>query len=233
MICPNVNAPNFCCCVPDDPLNQRVFQYLNLGSTILTQDVSLSGSIWTRSGSSIISFLQSEYYIEDGMSNPIAFAQLASAVIDRPGEASSNLLITDSFVFAGTAAIPPTDPPVVAIFDSDTLKGMAVYISGDGHVDLAKANAASTATVVGIANENVTAGNIGTYLTEGQITQSDWTAIIGVGSLVPGTIYFLSETNAGQLVSAPPEIEGEFVVRVSRALTNTTLDIEISQPVIL
>ena len=68
---------------------------------------------------------------------------------------------------------------------------------------------------------------------EGQITKSDWTSVTGSATLTPGAVYFLSVSTAGGLTTAPPYELGETVVRVGRALSTTTLDIEISQPVLL
>lgn len=123
--------------------------------------------------------------------------------------------------------------PITAIFDSTTLQGMALYVPSDGHVELGLADADATSRIIGLANENVTASSSGGYVTEGQITKSDWTTVVGTMLLVPGAYYYLSETSAGQLTTTAPTSDGEYVMAVARGLTTQMLDIEIDQPITL
>jgi len=123
--------------------------------------------------------------------------------------------------------------PISAIFDSNTSEGMIIYISGDGNVDLARADVISTSRAVGFATEDVLATVTGTYITEGQIEKTDWTSVIGTTLLTPGAVYFLDETTEGTMSTTAPEVTGESSVRLGRALTTEIFDIEISQPVLL
>jgi len=60
----------------------------------------------------------------------------------------------------------------------------------DGHVVLARANAAATTGVIGLVFADADVGETVCYITEGRITLADWTAAVGVGSLTPGSNYF-------------------------------------------
>jgi hypothetical protein len=107
-----------------------------------------------------------------------------------------------------------------AIFDSPTEAGMAVYISGDGHVDLALADNVDTATAVGIAIADVAEGQPGEYATTGPVVNPNW-------NLVPGSVYYLSPTTPGGLTATYPTTPGHFVVILGAAATPTQLNLEI------
>jgi hypothetical protein len=203
---------------PDDNLRQRVFHYLDKGDVIFTQTVSTAGSIYNRSVTHSIGFTQtvSEWYPKT-VPHTIGFSQVVVAVVDRPVSVSHTIGYTDTFVAAGTCIHPPAgEETVSAVFDSDTKKGMAVYASGSGTVDLAQADAAGTTKCVGLATADVAAAATGTYKTEGTITQSDWTLVTGAASLTPGAYYYLSEATPGQLTSTAPTTPTEYVVAVAR-----------------
>jgi hypothetical protein len=208
---------------PDDNLRQRVFHYLDKGDVIFTQTVSTAGSIFNRSVTHSIGFTQtvSEWYPKT-VPHTIGFSQVVVAVVDRPVSVSHTIGYTDTFVAAGTCIHPaPGEETVSAVFDSDTKKGMALYASGSGTVDLAQADAAGTTKCVGLATADVAAAATGTYKTE------------GTAALTPGAYYYLSEATPGQLTSTAPTTDTQYVVAVARALSTTQLDIEIAQPILL
>jgi len=123
--------------------------------------------------------------------------------------------------------------PITAIFDSAASEGMAVYIASDGHVDLAQADSDTTTGTVGLANADVLATATGDYITEGQISQTDWTAVAGSTSLTAGAVYYLDPSTAGMITSTPTTTATEYVTVIGRALTSQILDIEIGQPILL
>lgn len=117
---------------------------------------------------------------------------------------------------------PSDGETVEAVFDSPASLGMAVYVSGDGHVDLARADAQATALpIVGLKSDD------GEYKTAGALRLDDWTDVIGTPSLTPTAAYFLSPTDAGQLTTTEPENVGEYVIIVGIAASTKTLIIEI------
>jgi hypothetical protein len=109
-----------------------------------------------------------------------------------------------------------------AIFDSNTTAGAVVYVSGDGHVDLAQANPGNIdgATAVGIATADVLAGQTGDYIPVGPITVDTW-------NLTPGTVYYLSPDVPGGMTTTYPDNPGEFVIILGAAATSTQLNINI------
>jgi len=130
------------------------------------------------------------------------------------------------------------EPPVTseadyseAVADSQIKIGHALYIKSNGHADLAQANGASSVQVAGVALSDAAAASTVKYITEGKVTRSDWTEVIGTTALTPGITYFLSSTTAGLLTATAPTTVGQYVVRVGRALDAETLDIEIELPV--
>ena len=120
----------------------------------------------------------------------------------------------------------------IATFDSNTLVGQPLYAKASGNVDLADASAISTAEIVGLAYEDASATEDKRYTPDGRITLDDWTNVVGSTNLTPGAVYFLSAT-AGQLTTTAPTVVGEIVVRVGKALSTTTFDIEIGPTILL
>jgi hypothetical protein len=117
--------------------------------------------------------------------------------------------------------------------DVAILMGQPVYTKSNGHVDLAQANAAGVCQVSGISQNSVGATYSCHYISEGEISQDDWTNIAGTISLTAGATYFLDPSLPGRITSTPPSMVGHYVVRVGRAVNATTLDIEIELPILL
>lgn len=151
-------------------------------------------------------------------------------------------------VLSDLAAVSGTDIPaldtridtleeIVASYsaeaDSNVVAGQPVYVKANTHVDLAKADAAATCKVAGLATETKSTGHAVKYISDGKQTLADWTAIVGVAALTPGADYYLSKTTVGQLTTVAPLTVGEYVVRVGRAVSTTILDVEISEPILL
>jgi hypothetical protein len=120
--------------------------------------------------------------------------------------------------------------PLEAVFDSAADIGNALYISSDGHVDLASMD---NPGVAGLSVESVSADATGHYVTEGQVTREDWTPVTGSASLSAGSLYYLDATSPGLLTATPPEDVGDSIVVIGRALTSTTLDVSIQPPMLL
>lgn len=116
--------------------------------------------------------------------------------------------------------------------------GQPVYVSSNNVVGLATANPGSPmpnyalGQVIGLCLVAGTNGNAVTIITEGSVTQNDWTGVVGATSLVPGAIYFLDST-AGKLSYTPPSTDSHLIVRVGRALTTKKMDIEVGETTIL
>ena len=130
-------------------------------------------------------------------------------------------------------ATPETIDYHTAEADSTIVIGNPLYLTGAGHVNPARADAAGTTQVVGLSITDTAAGFTCNFLTEGRIERSDWTAIAGVTSLSAGVTYFLDPSVAGHITSTAPTVVGQYVVRVGRAVSTTTLDIEIELPILL
>lgn len=129
--------------------------------------------------------------------------------------------------------LPGPDDYYTAIASVDIDEGRPIYITGMGEVDLAKADSQSTTEVIGFVQVDCLSGETCRYLTEGKIERLDWTTLTGMVDLSPGEIYFLDSANAGRITATAPTTLGEFVVRVGRAVSTRTLDIEIELPILL
>lgn len=123
-----------------------------------------------------------------------------------------------------------------AITDSDTIHGSAVFVSSDGHVDLAQANASTTTKLIGLALAPQTAGNPVEVQTEGilTLTAGQWDLVAGtVGGLTPNAYYYLYPLAAGLLTETRPATAGEYIVIAGIALSTTQLELRILDPILL
>jgi len=113
--------------------------------------------------------------------------------------------------------------------------GTPVYTSGSGEVDKAQANAVGTVDVLGLVRDaSIATGQPGSIQTDGILTATtgQWDAVTGqTGGLTVGSIYYLSPTTAGQLTVTPPSAVGQFVARIGKAISETSLEITIEQSV--
>ena len=220
------------CDHPDDPLRQRLHSSISF-----VQTLSRAGSEWNRSIADPMSLSQSEYLMET-LLDPITFVQTVIAARDLPRTATSAIVfVSDANVsggrFPSTGGGAGGDEPIEATFTSTAVEGMVLYVPSNATVDLAQADSASTWGAIGIAHENVSAAALGDYVTEGQITKTDWTTVTGSVSLTPGATYYLSAATPGFMTSTPPSTTGQSVVVVGHALTTQIFDIEIAQPILL
>jgi hypothetical protein len=114
--------------------------------------------------------------------------------------------------------------PAYAVTAVSVLQGQPVYVDPiTGGVSLSK--------VLGLAFSDVAAGYI-CSLADTLVNRSDWTPITGTATLTAGATYFL-DTSAGMLTTTPPSTVGQVVVKVGIAVSNTILEIEISQGILL
>jgi hypothetical protein len=110
--------------------------------------------------------------------------------------------------------------------------GQPVYIQGANTVDLALADAKATSGVIGLVlDASIDSSAIGTIVTDGILTSADWTAVVGAATLTVGSVYFLSDVDAGMLTTTAPTTTGSFVTRVGTAISTTTLEVTISRPI--
>lgn len=109
---------------------------------------------------------------------------------------------------------------------------VAVHSSGSG-VASASATAAGY-PAVGLAAGPVAPNVGGSYQTGGPMTLADWSGALdtAAAALTPKSLYFVSPTS-GKLTATPPTTVGRYVQAVGYAVTATTLEIEIGQPLLL
>lgn len=113
--------------------------------------------------------------------------------------------------------------------------GQPVYAESDGNVDLAQADAQGTVEVVGlVADETIGASETGQVITDGvlEATTAQWDDVTGdSGGLTAGDVYYLSAAEEGLLTTTAPSSTGNFVKKVGVALSDTQMQLAISQTV--
>jgi len=115
---------------------------------------------------------------------------------------------------------------------ADLLNGQPVYLTGAGHLALARANSAGTTVVIGLAAADTLTGIAAPYIESGNVTLADWTSITGTASLTVGAVYYLAAGTAGQLTATAPTTGGSYVAAVGIALNPQTLRVSV-QPTML
>lgn len=108
--------------------------------------------------------------------------------------------------------------------------GQPVYVSGNGEMQLARANASGTKNVIGLVAQATIANDAsGLVQTDGVITATtgDWDAITGgSGGLVANSEYWLSAATAGQITTTVPG-SPHYLTRIGTALSTTELEISL------
>jgi hypothetical protein len=111
--------------------------------------------------------------------------------------------------------------------NSDVVAGQPVYSISDTEVELAIADDANRATVVGFTIEAVLSGTPVHLVNSGFLIRANWTAVTGSAALVPGDRYFLSPTTAGMITNTVPTTSGQYIAPLGKALTETVLSINL------
>jgi hypothetical protein len=173
----------------------------------ISQVVSAAGSIYIRSLADAMTIEQSysDFYAED-VTDAMSVADSFSGPVDRPVSVTDAMSVTQSWTKTGGVTFE--DPS--AIFDSNT----------------------SAAIVIGLALTAVTAGDTGSYRSQGQLWLPDWTAVTGAATLTAGVVYYLDTTD-GKMTSTPPTGAGNHITRIGIAVSTTTISLEIARPILL
>jgi hypothetical protein len=105
--------------------------------------------------------------------------------------------------------------------------GAPVYAFGNDSVKKAKADAAGTASVIGLVRDaSITNGVSGSIQTDGTLsaTTGQWDAVAGTtGGLTAGTRYYLSAATGGLSTSTAPSAVGNLVVEIGISISTTEL----------
>lgn len=118
----------------------------------------------------------------------------------------------------------------VSDYNGALAKGAPLYVKSTGRVDLAQGNAINPAGAIGMADENgVAQGSPVVVKSDGYVDIADWAAVSYNNSqtLEPGKLYYLSATSAGRITPIAPNTQGQFVVRLGRAVTTTIFKLDI------
>src|SRR5438477_12180188 len=131
-------------------------------------------------------------------------------------------------VQSGGDAVVQTNDEVGAI-----VIGAPVYNDANDGVKKAKADASSTAYVLGLVRDtSITNGVAGAIQLSGVLTATtgQWDAVFGTtGGLTKGTDYYLSAATAGIGTATAPTVTGQYVVYLGRALSTTELTVDIGR----
>lgn len=113
--------------------------------------------------------------------------------------------------------------------------GAPVYASGANACRRAQANAFATAGVVALCAQQIAPGATGNIATGGvlTLTTAQWDAVVTgqSGGLAPGVLYFLDASSPGALTNVAPVAAGACIAPLGRALSTTSLAIQVAQPI--
>lgn len=201
---------------------------------VFVQSVSIAGSIYTQSIASALDLNQwpGDFYSES-INDALSFIQEFTGVKNTGQVVSNMLILTQENMLAGGRLFHSLESTHTATFNSNATIGQPLYVVNNSQVDLAIADNATKTHVAGFSIDDILAGEVGNYVTEGYIERSDWTAITGSANLTPGSIYYLDPNTVGLLTDTSPITSGDYVVKVGRAINQTQLSIEIEAPILL
>lgn len=117
--------------------------------------------------------------------------------------------------------------------------GTPVYLKSTvGHMDAAKADAASTGTVIGLVTQSggILTTVAGQVQVEGEVTltTAQWDAITdGSGGLTVGAVYYLDAADAGELTTTAPSAASSVAEMVGVALSSTVLKLRIGAALVV
>jgi hypothetical protein len=219
-------------CSSDGSLIPEIEKIQNAHSDLsLIQNISLSGSIYNRSGDNSLSLVQDYWdFYSASPSETLSFVSQASVAKVAPVGVSSSLVFNHSLTVAGGRIT--TGPEFYdVIYDpaavSPAQVGSWVYVNSSGNAILAtSAGTLPQAEVVGCLMEEGIASQLTEVLTQGRLTLDDWTSLAGTEFLTPGVIYYLT---TGGLMSAVAPSSG-YVVVLGRAITNIEFDVSVQLP---
>jgi hypothetical protein len=112
-----------------------------------------------------------------------------------------------------------------SVADSDMDPFQLIYVSSEGHVDLADASSIATSQVAGMTTSEAASGGFVSWRAFGVIEQVNW-------GLTPNSPYFLS-TNAGEILTAPVDATGNSDIMIGQSLSEDELFLDPSQIVVL
>ena len=116
--------------------------------------------------------------------------------------------------------------------------GEPVYTDSSGNQEPAKGDSISTSFVAGIISSFPTlADPTAPFLVQPsgvlELTAAEWDAVAGTsGGLTIGAQYYISQTTAGHLITAPSSTPGLVTTQVGQALTRTKMLIQIGVPIL-
>lgn len=216
------------------PIDQVQNVYDDLG---LSQTVERDGSEWTRSVSQDAGV---EHSFSDFYGESVSTVMSMTSEVDPDADLNFSVSTAISFSQASTVAGGRVVSSGGGGGEGDTnntfdityhdggpsaVKGQIIYIdSSDAEAKLAAYD--GNAEVAGFLTEAVTSGDSTTIQTEGEISMSDWTDVIGTTNLTAGATYYLH--TGGEMRVTPPA-SGSIVI-VGRAITPTKFDVEINLP---
>ncbi len=112
------------------------------------------------------------------------------------------------------------------------LPGGVVYISSDSTIKYAQADSILTKDAIALCISEIISSESGIVQTDGTLTLTitQWDLVTGdTGGLIPGTVYFLSETTNGRITKTAP-ING-YVVKIGVAISTVNFEISIGTPI--
>lgn len=149
----------------------------------------------------------------------------------RPRGVEDSLGITDH-VHVTLDGYQASDSQYDMTANETVVVGQPVYVTGNNTVNLADASAEATANAIGLVILAASANQATIVRTEGEVSQANWTAVIGSAALTPGATYYLG-TTPGTMSTTPPSVDTQVVVRCGIAVTTTKFDIEINEVAVL
>ena len=141
---------------------------------------------------------------------------------------------TDLVMSGCQVIIPLPEPvpsnPVYKEAAETILQGQIVTSNVSGKLVLAKADHINNCNYTLFAGTGAFAGET-VLLTEGFLTLSDWSNVLGSHLLTINSDYFLSDENAGMIMPVPPSTTGHLIKLVGISIDRNTMALSRVNPI--
>jgi len=162
---------------------------------------------------------------------------------DTPGSLVDKLVVTGPGLTATVtgvegdrklmlaANIAGADPLFNIVAAVGVVPGNPVFVNSSGQLGLSRSTTFNTCKVIGLAAATTSTGFV-CPVNAASLTMTDWTSVVGSASLSRGDQYFLGAT-AGTMTTTAPTAVAATVVYIGKAVSTTTMELNISFPILL
>lgn len=141
-------------------------------------------------------------------------------ILGSASDGSSGTSVISAGVYSPASGTAPVAAGTPMRFRAAGLLDIAQAIDGSGSL--------RPYEVAGMAAADTAAGQPIGLITDARITRSSWLSIAGTANLDVGRRYYLDDSQPGRITTLCPSSAGSVAVAIGQAITELSLEVEIS-----